>query len=264
MVQPGAPQQYPQHGQPAQQWQAHPQQPYAQPYPHQYPPPKKRGRAGGIVIGVLATLLVAGLVVGGLIYINSMDSDDEKPPADTSQDLSKAPLGCGLFSEDELRSYFPGPFETEPGGGLNRKDDKDEQAQCTWSNTHVKGRSQPNAAINVRTHLYKATRTGNGDAISSGVERATEGRKLRRGQPIGIDGTDDEQYVADGDPDKNGSARLYLRYRNVVVEISYRNQALGERSMTQPMLKLGTLAMSKIVPDDQDASAAPAIPGTGG
>ncbi|PRX49372.1 hypothetical protein B0I33_103407 [Prauserella shujinwangii] len=268
------------------QWNPQYQQHYAQQYQQyqqgrQYPPhldqqhyrqgappgaPKqKRGRKGGILIGVLATIVVLGLAFGGYWLWYLSDSDDP-PPLDTSLDLADAPMGCGMFTENEISHLVPGTFTTEGGGGLSGDKDYAKDAQCMYSNLDTyRDEGQPAAHLSVTTRLHKADHPGAYRA-QSGVDNAKEELRRKPGSAIGVPNANDDRFrEIEGSSGGVAAAQLSILYRNVTVTFHYNHDGLDEGQFTQPLMRLAQLAILKIDPSaggqqQPGGSAAPSLP----
>ncbi|WP_177242539.1 hypothetical protein [Amycolatopsis marina] len=222
-----------------------------------------------MLIGILVTLLVLGLAFGGywLWYLSS--DSDESTPIDTSLDLADAPMGCGMFTETEIRQVIPGTFTTEGGSGLSGDKSYAKDAQCMYSNTDTfRDEGQPGAHISVTTRLHKADDPRKYRA-QSGVDKAKDELRRQPGSAIGVpNATDDKFREIDGSSGGVAAAQLSILYRNVVVTLHYSHDGLDEGQFTQPLLQLAELAIRKIDPNagqqqqpgDPAASSAPSLP----
>ncbi|WP_329412081.1 hypothetical protein OG563_06415 [Nocardia vinacea] len=113
--------------------QGQPYPPPNQPWPPQ--PAPHRGRGGVIALFLVLVLVVLGGGGGaGAYFLFVKDSSDESPKADTSRDLTDAPMGCGLFTAVELARFVPGTLTTEPSEILGGDLDFEKSAQCAYSN----------------------------------------------------------------------------------------------------------------------------------
>jgi hypothetical protein len=249
MTQPGAPQQHP-HGQPyPQQHQQFP--PQQQQYPPQYqqgvpwaqPPKKRRGK--GVLIGVLVVVLLAGLAGGGLWLWEELDDPAPPPPVDASKDLEKAPIGCAMFDEAEVKPYIPGKMDYEAGGANSGSGDSYDQGQCGWNNTGSLGDGVRGAFVIVTSYVYHANQE------LSGVDRAKEHLEQRVRTGVAVNVTDAEDALLVANRKADWSVQLVVRYRNVVYAIDYSNQNEGV-NVKGGATALATIAISKVVPDEDE------------
>lgn len=248
MTRPGGPQQYPPQGwqhpapQPGQQY---PQQ-YAQQHPQPWgPPPPQRGRKGGVLIGVLITLLVVGLAGGGFWLYTELESDDAPPPVDSSQDLDKAPIGCAMLDEEEVAPYIPGRMDYEPGSANPGPGEYQDQGQCNWNNPDFIEQDVRPAFVIVTSYVYHANQE------LSGVDKAKEHleSRVRNGVAVNVEDADEALLVQNADADH--AASVTVRYRNVVYDVNYQNQTEGA-NVKGGATELATVALSKVVPGDDD------------
>lgn len=247
MTQPGAPQQYPQHGQPyPQQYpsQQYPPQQYPHPHAPWGPPPKRRGK--GVLIGVLVTVLVLGLAAGGLWLWEELDDPPPPPPVDASQDLEKAPIGCAMLDEEEVAPFIPGRMDYEAGGANPGSGQLKDQGQCNWNNTgrlHEDG--VRGAWVIVTSYVYHAGRE------QSGVDKAKEHleERVQGGVAVNVEGADEALLSQPGDA--KGRAKITVRYRNVVYDVDHTNQNEGA-NVKKAATTLATIAISKVVPDEDE------------
>jgi hypothetical protein len=232
MTQPGAPQRYP-HG---------------QPYPPQYQqgvpwaqPPKKRGKR--VLIGVLVVVLLAGLAGGGLWLWEELDDPAPPPPVDASEDLEKAPVGCAMFDEDEVRPFVPGRLDYEAGSANQSYTETVEQGQCSWDNgdTFTEDGVRPAHAI-VTSYVYQA------DTTMSGVDRAKDhmDSRERGGVAVNVEDADEALLRENG----KSSVHIAVRYKNVVYALDYSNQTEGA-PVKKAATTLTTIAIGKVVPDKE-------------
>lgn len=212
--------------------------PYA-PGPQWAAPPPRSGR--GAVIGLIVVLVVVLLGGGGVgaYFLFAGDSDDG-PVVNTARDLTKAPMGCGLFTEAEIAPLIPGRFSTEPTG-IGGDTDYDKSAQCMYSNQDVAADGTPTAFLSVTTRLHKA------DDRMSGVDKAKDELRRKPGSPVGVAGADDDAFrELESSRDRVVAAQIFVRYRNVVITLHYTHYALGANRFVQPMLALSALAVQKL------------------
>lgn len=74
-----------------------------------------------MLIGVLLTVLLAGLAFGAFwMFRENDDFGEETSVVDASQDLEKAPMGCAMFTEDEIDPHIPGSRMDYKPGVANR------------------------------------------------------------------------------------------------------------------------------------------------
>ncbi len=253
MTLPGGPQQHgPQGWQPPTPQQG--QQPYPQQYPQQpqqYPPqpgmpwgpPPPRGRKGGVLIGILVTVLVLGLAFAGYwVFYEMDDSSETSPPVDASQDLDKAPIGCAMLDEEEVALYIPGRMDYEPGSANPGTQETHDQGQCDWSNsgTFTEDNVRP-AFVIVTSYVYHANHE------LSGVDKAKEHleSRVRNGVAVNVPDADEAQLVQTADH----SATVTVRYYNVVYDVDYSNQTEGA-NVKGAATELATIALSKVVAGD--------------
>lgn len=226
-------------GQPAFPPQGQPYPPASQPWPPQ--PPPRRGRGGVIALVLVLVLMVLGGGSAGAYFFFVKDGSDESPKVDTSRDLTDAPMGCGLFTEVELARFVPGTFTTEPSEILGGDRDYEKSAQCAYSNQKTRSSRQPGAWVIVTTRLHKVN---NG---KSGVDRATADLGRQVGSAVGLPGADDDKFrEIKSSRDNVNQAELTFRYANLVITITYHHDGLGEKKFTQPLMDLGSLALSKV------------------
>ncbi|QFU92683.1 hypothetical protein [Amycolatopsis sp. YIM 10] len=238
MTGPGTPGQYPpQHPQQQYQQYHHPQYPQ-QHYAPGHPPPKKKL---GLLIGILATVLVLVLAGVGIWVFTALDEPDGPPPVDASQDLQKAPGGCALFDEHEVKPYIPGQMKFEPTG-FGSSSQLSEQGQCNWGNIDTFTKDKvPSAFMIATSYVFHATQT------KSGVDAAKEHfkRSVRKGAAANVPGADEAVLVVDGKTDS--SAEVTVRYRNVVYKVDYNNKAEGA-NVSSTATELANAAIGKVVP----------------
>lgn len=223
MSQPGAPQPYP----PGPQWA--PQQ-----------PPSSR-RAGLVVLVIVLVLVLLGAGGLGTYLAFFKGNSDDGPTVDTSRDLADAAMGCGLFTEEELAPYIPGPFTTEPTDILGGDKDYEKSAQCSYSNQKNRGTGQQLAYVIVTTRMHKA------NPRESGVDKAKAELRRKPGNHAGVAEADDDKFREIKSSRGNvHDAEISVLYRNVVVSITYHHDGLGENKFTQPLMQLSSLALSKL------------------
>lgn len=248
MTQPGAPQQYPHGPYPQQQHQFPPPQ---QQYPPQYqqgvpwaqPPKKRRGK--GVLIGVLVVVLLAGLAGGGLWLWEELDDPAPPPPVDASEDLAKAPIGCAMFDEAEVRPYIPGTMDYEAGGANSGAGDAHDQGQCSWTNSGSLSDGVRGAHLIVTSYVYHAS------TQLSGVDKAKEHLedRVRTGVEVNVEDAENALLVTNSKAD--WTVQLVVRYHNVVYALDYANQNEGA-NVKGAATTLATIAISKVVPDEDD------------
>lgn len=240
MTQPGAPQQYP-HGQPYPPQQQYPPQ-YQQGVP--WAQPRKR-RGKGVLIGVLVVVLLAGLAGGGLWLWEELDDPAPPPPVDASEDLAKAPIGCAMFDEEEVRPFIPGKMDYEAGGANSGTGVPYDQGQCGWNNSGSLSDGVRGAHLIVTSYVYHA------DHQLSGVDKAKEHleRRVRTGVEVNVEDAENALLVTNSKAD--WTVQLVVRYHNVVYTLDYANQNEGA-NVKGAATTLATIAISKVVPDEDD------------
>lgn len=241
MTQPGAPQQYP-HGQPYPQQQQ--QYPHRQQYPPQYQqgvpwarPPKRRGK--GVLIGVLVVVLLAGLAGGGLWLWEELDDPAPPPPVDASEDLEKAPIGCAMFDEGEVKPYIPGKMDYEAGGANSGTGTGADQGQCKWDNSGSLSSGVRGAHLIVTSYVYHA------DTLLSGVDKAEEHleQRVRTGVEVNVEDAENALLVTNSSAD--WTVQVVVRYHNVIYALDYANQNEGA-NVKGAATALATIAISKV------------------
>jgi hypothetical protein len=231
------------------------QPPYPPMHPQQYPPgqwgppPKK---SNGALIAVL--VVVAVLVLGGggfFLYTQLSDDSEAAPKIDTSEDLDEAPMGCALFTEAEVAPYIPGRMEFEPTG-FGTTTDLSEQDQCDWGNHDTWSEDGVRASwVIVTSYLYHARINNSGYDDMSGVDVAKEeaDRQARTGGgAVDVPGADDARLVT---KTSDSSAKVVVRYHNVVYVVDYTNQTEGA-NIQGAVVELATIVTSKVVPDENE------------
>ncbi|AXB47888.1 hypothetical protein A4R43_40075 [Amycolatopsis albispora] len=196
-----------------------------------------------MLIGIVAAVVVLLLAGAGVwVFVAMDDSGDAAPRVDASQDLPKAPGGCAVFDEHEVKPHIPGRMEFEVGS-VNGSNQLVEQGQCNWNNsdTFTKDKVRP-AFVIVTSYVYRATQT------KSGVDAAKEHlqRRVKNGVEVNVKGAEEALLVAKEDTDF--TADVTVRYRNVVYHVDYSNQTDGA-PIKPTVTDLAATAIGKVVPN---------------
>lgn len=217
-------------------------------YPPQYPPPwgppPPRRRGKGVLIGVLVTVLLLGLSVGGLWLWEELDDPPPPPPVDASDDLEKAPIGCAMFTEEEVAPYIPGRMDYEEGGANAGARESYDLGQCSWNNLgRLAEDGVRGAHVIVTSYVYHA------NTQLSGVDRAKEHleSRVRDGVSVHVEGAEDALLTEQRRVD--WSVHIDVRYRNVIYSIDYSNQTEGA-NVKRGATELATVAIGKVVPEE--------------